>query len=120
MNLNLIPSVYAAQDVVGKLELPSVKTNLTSISPFITGIITTIVVVAGLFSFWQLLMGGLGYITGGGDKGKIQEAQNKIFMAITGMVIIAGSFLIAGLVGQILFGRFDALFNPGEQLQIIK
>lgn len=117
--LNLIVHPALAADFIGTLALPTGIPSATSmINPFISTIIRFIIVIAGLFTLWQFLMGGLGMITGGSDKGKIAEAQNKITMAITGLVIIAASFLIIAIVGQILFGSFTAILNP--QLNSVK
>lgn len=101
-------------DIIGKPKLP-VPTNPSETTPLISSIVRFIVVIAGLFTLWQFLMGGLGYITAGGDKAKIQEAQQKIIMSILGMVIIAASFLIIGIVSQLLFGDFTYILNPKLQ-----
>lgn len=116
--LEIIIKPVLASDFVGNVTLPTgIPTATTSIGPFISTIIRFIIVIAGLFTLWQFLMGGLGMITGGADKGKIAEAQNKITMAITGLVIIAASFLIIGIVSQVLFGSFTAILIP--QLQSV-
>ena len=112
------PVVAASGDFVGNVALPtSIPSQTTSIAPFISSIVRFIVVIAGLFTLWQFLMGGFGMITGGSDKGKIAEAQNKITMAITGLVIIAASFLIIGVISKLLFGSYYYIISP--QLQSV-
>lgn len=108
----LIRTVLAA-DIVGTVELPAgLPTEIARTGDFLSAIFRFLIIVAGIFSLWQFLTGGLGIITGGADKGKLSEAQNKITMAILGLVIIAASFLLAGLAGQILFGSFTAILSP--------
>lgn len=114
--LNIIIKPALASDFIGTVTLPTgIPTATSSIGPFISTIIRFIIIVAGLFTLWQFLTGGLGMITGGADKGKMTEAQNKITMAITGLVIIAASFLIIAIVSQVLFGSFTAILAPEIQ-----
>lgn len=117
LNFKLIEPVLAsANSFVGNVQVPSgVPSTTARINPFISGIIRFIIVIAGLFALWNLLMGGLGMITGAGDKGKIQEAQNKIFMSVLGLVIIAASFLIIGIVSKLLFNDFTFILDPQIQ-----
>lgn len=113
----IIPeAIAAANDFVGTVNLPvGIPKQTAQIGGFISVIIRFIIIVAGIFTLWQFLTGGLGMITGGGDKSKVAEAQNKITMAITGLVIIAASFLIIGIISQILFGSFTAILSPELQ-----
>ncbi|HEX9008134.1 MAG TPA: hypothetical protein VF837_02635 [Patescibacteria group bacterium] len=116
--LNLIVPKVFASDFVGNINLPAgIPTQVPQVGSFISTIVRFIIIVAGLFTLWQFLSGGLGMITGGSDKGKVAEAQNKITMAITGLAIIAASFLIIGIVSQLLFGSFTAILIP--QLQSV-
>lgn len=120
-----IKSAYAAVggasgsvggNVVGNIALPSgIPQDITQTTPFISAMIRFLVVIAGIFTLWQFLTGGLGYITSGGDKGKLTEAQNKITMSLVGMVIIAGSFIIIAIISQVLFGSFTAILAPKLQ-----
>lgn len=116
--LNLIVPKVFASDFVGNINLPAgIPTQVPQVGSFISTIVRFIIIIAGLFTLWQFLSGGLGMITGGSDKGKVAEAQNKITMAITGLAIIAASFLIIGIVSQLLFGSFTAILIP--QLQSV-
>jgi len=109
---SLVSKVYAI-DVIGTITLPSgVPQQVNKTTNFISSIIRFIVVIAGIFALWQLLTGGLQFITSGGDKGKITEAQHKMQMSLVGLVIIAGSFIIIALVSKLLFGNSGAILNP--------
>lgn len=111
----LITTAYAA-DIVGIITppagVPSATTDTTSL---ISTIVRFIIIVGGIFALWQLLAGGLAFITSSGDKGKLTEAQNKIQMSLVGLVIMAASFLIIAIISQILFGDFGAILNPKLQ-----
>jgi len=116
----LIKPVIAAKpvapgDFLGDLgaQLPSgIPQELVKTTDYLSGIIRFIVIIAGLFALWQFLSGGLGMITSGGDKGKVTEAQHKITMSITGLIIIAASFLIIGIISKLLFGDFTTILVP--------
>ncbi|OIN92224.1 hypothetical protein AUJ42_00725, partial [Candidatus Collierbacteria bacterium CG1_02_44_10] len=115
INKLIVKSAQAA-DVVGTIDLPAgIPKDTTQTTGIISALVRFIVVVAGVFALWQLLSGGLQYITSGGDKGKIAEAQNKITMSLIGLVIIAGSFLIIAIISQVLFGDFGAILLPKLQ-----
>ncbi len=112
----IIKSAHAVDDPIGTLTLPSgLPQDITKTGDFISGIVRFIFIIAGLFTLWQFLTGGLGMITGGADKGKLTEAQHKIQMAITGLAIMAGSFIIIALASQLLFGNFMAILAPELQ-----
>lgn len=109
--LAVIPG--ASNDVVGTLNPPeSVIKRTADVGNFMSAIISFIVVIAGVYALWQLLTGGLGYITSNGDKAKVQEASQKMLMAILGLFIIAASFIIAAVVSRLLFGDSNVIFNP--------
>ncbi len=112
--MNIFKSAHAAAgDVVGVIIPPAgVRALATDIPPFISMVIITMVVVAGLFTLWQIISGGFDFITSGGDKTKIASAGQKITLAITGLAIIAGSFIIISLAGWILFGNPGAFLHP--------
>ncbi len=110
--LPIVKTVLAA-DIIGTLTLPGgLPKDVAGTGDFLSALFRFLVIVAGVFSLWQFLTGGLGIITGGSDKGKLAEAQSKITMSILGLVIIAASFLLAGIAGQILFGSFTAILSP--------
>ena len=103
----------AGSTVIGDIDLPAgIPKETIQTTEVISALVRFIVVIAGLFALWQLLTGGLAYISSGGDKGKLTEAQNKITMSLVGLVIIAASFLIIALISKILFGEFNAILAP--------
>ncbi len=109
-----IKSAYAAPgDAIGIIDLPAgVPKEITQTTDIVSSLVRFLIIIAGIFSLWQLLTGGFAFISSGGDKGKITEAQNKIQMSLVGLVIIAGSFIIIAIVSQILFGSFTAILVP--------
>jgi hypothetical protein len=108
-------SVYAEEvnPIIGNIAVPAgIPQEVGKTGDLLSAIVRFLVVVAGVYTLWQFLSGGLGFITSNGDKGKLTEAQNKIQSAIIGLVIMAGSFIIIAIISQILFGDFLAILVP--------
>jgi hypothetical protein len=79
---------------------------------FINKLIRLSLAFASLMVFIQLVLGGLQWLTSGGDKGKVEEARNKITAAVIGLIIVASSFAIFTLVLQSLgIGDINALLE---------
>lgn len=111
---NIISQVYAAGvDIVGPISVPGgVPSEVGKTADFISAIIRLLMITGGIFSFWQFLSGGFQFISSGGDKGKIAEAQQKIQMSIIGLVVMTASFILIGIVSLVLFGNFTHIINP--------
>jgi len=105
-----------AQDIVGTINPPgTVIRDISQTGTFISAIVRFITVIAGLYALWQFITGGLGYITSGGDKGKVQAATQQILMSIVGLAIIGASFILASVIGRLLFGAGFNLLAPTLQ-----
>ncbi|KKT30193.1 MAG: hypothetical protein UW16_C0016G0013 [Microgenomates group bacterium GW2011_GWC1_44_10] len=112
INKLIVKSAQAA-DVVGTIDLPAgIPKETTQTTDVISALVRFIVVIAGIFALWNLLTGGLAFISSGGDKGKLTEAQNKIQMSLVGLVVIAASFIIIAIISKVLFGDFGAILAP--------
>jgi len=74
----------------------------TVIGSLISNIVGLLFMFAFLLTLLYLLMGGLQWITAGGDKTQLESARNKITNAIVGLIIVAAAYAIFTLVGQFL------------------
>ncbi len=54
----------------------------------------TLIIVGGLAFIIFFLRGGLNWIIAGGDKGKIEEARNRITQGLIGLAILVASYVI--------------------------
>lgn len=79
---------------------------------FLNNVLKLITVVAGIFSFVQVLIAGFEFISAGGDAKKISSAWDKIWQAGLGLTIIASSFVLAAIFGWLMFGNPAAILNP--------
>jgi hypothetical protein len=70
----------------------------TDLGAYVSNIVSVLLSAAALATFAFLVWGGINWITAGGDKGKIEEARNRITQAIIGLTIVAASWAIFLLV----------------------
>lgn len=102
---------------VGTTVDPSVV-PFTNFGRLISNILQVIMFVAGLFFFIYLILGGLQWITSGGDKAGTQSARDRITAAFIGLVIVVGAFAITLIVERVfgikILSGFD--FRPAERI----
>lgn len=81
------------QSIFALTDLGKVFNNLIRLGLFLAGIIV----------FVFLIIGGIQWITSGGDKAKTEAARGRITAAVVGLAIVASSFAIMSVLGT-LFG----------------
>jgi len=84
----------------------------TILGLLVSNIAQLLFIFAFFLAFLFLIMGGLQWITSGGDKSQLEQARNKITNALIGLIIVAASFAIFTLVGQFLGFNASALKIP--------
>lgn len=83
----------------------------------INGVLSFVMVIAALLVFLYLILGGIEWITSGGDKGKTESARNKITSAVIGLVILAASYAILLIVLNFLgFSSLGEVFRSTKTL----
>jgi len=94
---------------------PANLTNSTSGSGMIiilNNLVRFIIVIAALYTFLNLIFAGYGFLSAGGDPKKVAAAWEKIWQSLIGLLIIAGSFVLAGIFGWLIFGNVTILISP--------
>lgn len=94
--MSLIPQVYAAASTIG-VDQP-VGMKITDIGKLISSAISVVFIVAGILTFAFLVIGGISWLTSGGDKTKTQAAGQQITAALVGLAIIAASWALMQLI----------------------
>ncbi|MFA6184546.1 MAG: hypothetical protein WCT51_02600 [Candidatus Shapirobacteria bacterium] len=94
--------IYAAQslELTGKEGSFSNLENLT-INGMVSGAISLVLIVVSLVFFFILVIGGLKWITSGGDEKKVAAARAEITNALIGLVIVFAAWAIMKLIGSI-------------------
>jgi hypothetical protein len=71
----------------------------------------TLIVIAGIYALFNFIFAGYAYLSSAGDPKAAQNASSKITQSVIGLTVAAGAFVIAGIVGQILFQDPNALLQ---------
>jgi hypothetical protein len=89
-----------------------------NIGSLINGVLSFVMVIAALLVFLYLILGGIEWITSGGDKSKTEGARNKITSAVIGLVILAASYAILLIVLKFL--GFESLGQVFSEVRTLK
>jgi len=111
---NFIKSVFAS-DPFGNVQSPlknPYATFETGITAFISMIVSLLTIIAGLYALINFLLAGLQFISSNGDTKATQEAWNKIYNSVLGLVIIAVAFALTALISYLLFGNAGYILSP--------
>jgi hypothetical protein len=128
----IVPSTLSAFYVAAQMAAIYAADNTTvaiqpgrgfalDIGNVINFVLRVVMVIAVLLVFFYLVLGGIEWITSGGEKGKTEAARNKITAAVIGLIILAASYAILTLLLRFL--GFDSLqgainnVNPINQAQ---
>lgn len=84
-------------------------------------LLTLVIAISALLVFLYLIWGGIDWITSGGDKGKTEQARQKIVAAVIGLIIVAASYAILTLVLNFLgYTSLTDVFNDTRTPVIIE
>uniref|UniRef100_A0A831YZF0 TrbC/VIRB2 family protein n=1 Tax=candidate division WWE3 bacterium TaxID=2053526 RepID=A0A831YZF0_UNCKA len=73
----------------------------TDICELVGNVLTFIYSIAGVIALVLLVMGGVQYMSSGGDKIAVEQARGRITAAIVGLVIVFGAWLV---INQLVIG----------------
>lgn len=79
-------------------------------------LVKLVIVAAGLYTFWNFLMAGYGFMSAGGEPKNIAKAWEKIWQSLLGLLVTAGSFVLAVIVGYLVFGPENAMILISPQI----
>ncbi|HUV71747.1 MAG TPA: hypothetical protein VMW25_01945 [Clostridia bacterium] len=87
------------------LKPENIPETLTQITPtsLVAGAIKLLLLVAALIFFFILVIGGIQWITAGGDKAGTETARKRITNALIGLAIVFAAWAITALINA-LFG----------------
>ncbi len=76
-------------------------------------LITNILIVAaGIYTLFNFILAGYGFLSAGNDPKKIEAAWAKIWQSILGLTVAAGAFVLAGIFGWLIFDDAGFILNP--------
>ena len=108
---------YLAQNPFGTVGPPEGTENFApgggpeGLPVLLSIVLRTLIVLASVFAVINFVLAGWGFMSAGGDPKKISDAWAKIWQTMIGLLVTGGAFIIAALVGKLIFGRYDALLQ---------
>lgn len=105
-----------ADPIFGQISPPTgnYSPNIEGLTQLITNLLRLAILGAGLWAFLNILIAGFNFITAAGDPKKVANAWERIYLSITGLVVIVASFILAAIIGYLIFG--DPLFILQPQI----
>jgi len=88
--------------------------GVQSLDILVPNLINLVLILAVVVFFFLLLLGGIQWITSGGDKESLAKAQGKITSALIGIVIVFSAWAILNLV-KYFFGLSGVSGPPSVQ-----
>lgn len=85
--------------------------NVGGIGILVNIIIRSLIVIASIYTVFNLVLAGYWYLSAAGDSKRISEASSKIWQSVIGVVVAGGAVMLAGLIGKIFFGNSSAILD---------
>ncbi|KKS97889.1 MAG: hypothetical protein UV73_C0004G0031 [Candidatus Gottesmanbacteria bacterium GW2011_GWA2_43_14] len=107
-------------DVIGKISpLPGMPVGINPTTGELTGLVTMmnvilrlLLIVGGIWALFNIVLAGMGFIGAGGDPKKVASSWAKIYWSFIGLLIMVSAFLLAAIIGIMLFGNPTAILSP--------
>lgn len=72
----------------------------SALGKLISGMVGGLFIAGFFLAFMELLVGGVTWITSGGDKQKLEKSRDQITNAVMGLIIVAASYALMSLVAR--------------------
>jgi len=113
--MNIISKAFAQESATTIKSITPGDFKINDIGFLISSVANILLIVAAIAAFLFLVLGGLQWITSGGDKSGMEQARNKITHAIVGLIIVAAAYAIMLLVSNFL-GLGNIFSGSGLQI----
>jgi len=79
---------------------------------FLSRLINFFVIICGIWTLFNFLFAGYTFISAQSDAKAMTSVRESLTMTAIGLAIIAGAYIIAGLIGLIFFGDASFILSP--------
>lgn len=103
--------------IVGDVQAPSLIKNGYGTLPgqgpanLVFNILKLILMGAGIYAIVNLATAGYGFMSANGDSKKVADAWAKIWQTLIGLIVAAGSFVLASIFSRLVYGNWSAIFQ---------
>ncbi len=88
------------------------KTAEAGIGGLIQTIIWVLIIGAGVYALFNLILAGYSFMSAGDDTKKVGAAWAQIYQTMIGLAFAAGAFVLAAIFGQLIFGDATFILHP--------
>lgn len=99
--LSLASPAFAADASITGFQTTGIP--FTNLGKLMSNALALLFFVAGLLAFVFIIIGGIQWITAGGDAKAASAARDRITAAVVGLLVVVAAFAITLILGQ-LFG----------------
>ena len=117
MKIAQVPHNLGSLNGIGPLGALKPEEGALMFEKIISNIIGIMTIVAAIWFTFQFIVGAIGWLSSGGDKNKLAQAQGKITSGLIGLVIVIAAVFFIQLIGTLL-GLPDIL-KPATFIQDI-
>ncbi len=111
------PAAFTDRLIFSNLNILPPEGFAKTIGGWITAVMTFVMIISSLLVLGYLIWGALNWITSGGDKGKVDQARQKMIAAVVGLIIVSASYAVLVLVLAFLgFDSVEDLFSSIQPL----
>jgi len=71
-----------------------------------------LIIAGGIYAVFNFILAGYSFLSAGSDPKKVSDAWRKIWQTMIGLLFMAGAFLLAAIVGRLIFGDATFLIDP--------
>ncbi|HJY98838.1 MAG TPA: hypothetical protein VJ227_03935 [Patescibacteria group bacterium] len=83
-----------------------------AIGGLIERILQILIIGAAIYALFNLVTAGYSFMSAGDDAKKVAGAWAKIWQTIVGLLFAAGAFVLAAIVGQLIFNDPTFILHP--------
>lgn len=83
-------------------EITNPVVSTFDLGQMIASVLSFAILIGFILTFFFLLQGAFGWISSGGDEGKVEAARNRITHAIIGLVLLVSVWVIFNFVGDFI------------------
>lgn len=90
------------------------RTGQEGLVSLLNTVFKVLIAAAGIYAVFNIIIAGYQFISAGGNPESVEKAWNRIWQTMVGLLIVAGAFVIAGVIGFLIYGpdKWDIILNP--------
>lgn len=88
-----------------------INTFANLLNQIISNFVGILTICAGIWFIFQFFIGAFSWLTAGGDKASLENAQKKLTNSVIGLVIVVAAIFIIEIIGNLLGLK---ILQPGD------